>query len=111
MQIKEMFRRASKYMEHDLPPQGLRWFKAAELVIGHNHELTREEITSWQTEWDGIGPGIVDLLAAALPLHLPLLDPHPLPASLHWIVGSGNLDLNDLWQLMWNSLAVNEPSF
>jgi hypothetical protein len=54
MQIKEMFRRASKYMEHGLPPQGLRWFKAAELVIGHNHELTREEIASWQTEWDGI---------------------------------------------------------
>jgi hypothetical protein len=40
MQIKEMFWRASKYVEHGSPHQGLRWFKAAEIVIGHNHELT-----------------------------------------------------------------------
>jgi hypothetical protein len=32
---------STMYVEHGSPHhQGLRWFKAAEIVIGHNHELT-----------------------------------------------------------------------
>ena len=60
MQIKEMMYRAHKYMESGtVSPEGMRWFHAAQLVIGHNHVLTRAEVTGWQAEWDGIGPSIV----------------------------------------------------
>jgi hypothetical protein len=55
-----MYWRASKYVEAGEPNAGLRWFKAAELVIGHNEVLTRQDIESWGTLWAGIADGIVD---------------------------------------------------